>query len=126
MKWGKRKNNASPQALRTNTPFEKNPNKAPPPAKGVTDLSPKHVKRISDKELRQRINRIQMETQYKELTEGKSSPDKSKTKQAFENLEKGHKVVQKALTVAKTIQAIHKFANSDLVKDISKLIKETK
>lgn len=138
MKWGKRKNNASPAELSTHTtaklpggknaptPFSKNPNKAPPPAKGVTDLSPKHIKRISDVELRNRINRMQMETQYKQLTEGKSAPDKSKAKIAYENFEKGHEVTKKVLAIAKTAQAIHKFANSEIVKDIAKLIKETK
>jgi hypothetical protein len=128
MKWGKHKakaNNASPSAMRTHTPFEKNPNKAPPLAKGVTDLRPKHIKRISDTELRNRINRMQMETQYKQLIEGKSAPDKSKAKVAYENFEKGHRVTQKVLAVAKTAQAIHKFANSELVKDISKLLAET-
>lgn len=129
MKWGKHKgktNNASPTAMKTHTPFEKNPNRNPPPAKGVTDLSPKHIKRISDVELRNRINRMQMETQYKQLTEGKSAPDKSKAKVAYENFEKGHTVVKQIMTVAKTAQAIHKFANSDMVKEIAKLLKDTK
>lgn len=129
MKWGKHKakaNNASPSAMQTHTPFVKNPNQAPPPAKGVTDLSPKHIKRISDVELRNRINRMQMETQYKQLTEGKSAPDKSTAKVAYENFEKGHTAVKQIMAVAKTAQAIHKFANSDMVKEIAKLIKETK
>lgn len=120
MKWGKRKttNNASPSALQTHTPFSKNPDKDPPPAKGVTDLSPKHIKRISDTELRNRINRLQMETQYKQLIEGKTAPDKSKAKVAYENFEKGHKATQKVLAVAKTIQAIHKLYNSDMIQDL--------
>lgn len=126
MKWGKRKttNNASPSAMQTHTPFKKDPNREPPPAKGVTDLSPKHIKRIPDAELRQRINRIQMETQYKELTEGKSAPDKSKAKVAYEKFEKGHKATQKVLAVAKTVQALHKLAKSDVVQDIAKMLKD--
>lgn len=125
MKWGKRraKSNAkTSEPKKTQTPFLKDPNRNPPPAKGVTDLSPKHIKRISDVELRQRLNRMQMETQYKELTEGKSAPDKSKSKQTLEKLDKGHKAVQKVMAVAKTAQAIHKFVNSDLAKDIAKMI----
>jgi hypothetical protein len=128
MKWGKRKttNNASPTAMKTHTPFQKDPNRDPPPAKGVTDLSPKHIKRISDVELRNRINRLQMETQYKQLTEGKTAPDKSKAKQAYEKFEKGHDAVKKIVAVGKTIQAIHKLATSDTVKQVAKLLNETK
>lgn len=125
MKWGKRgsKSKSTTAAKKSNTPYPRDPNREPPPAKGVTDLRPKHIKRISDVELRQRLNRIQMETQYKELTEGKSSPDKSKAVEAYEKFEKGHKAVQKIMAIAKTAQAIHKFVNSDLVKDISKALK---
>lgn len=124
MKWGKRRAKSSSEpAKKTATPFPKDPTRDPPPAKGVTDLRPKHVKRISDTELRQRINRLQMETQYKDLTEGKSSPDKSKATQAYENFEKGHKAVQKIMAVAKTGQAIYKLVNSDMAKDIAKLLK---
>jgi hypothetical protein len=126
MKWGKRNNNASPAEMSTHTPFVKDPNKSPPPAKGVTDLSPKHIKRIPDAELRNRINRLQMETQYKQLTEGKSAPDKSKAKVAYENFEKGHTVVKQIMAVAKTAQAIHKFVNSDFTKEIADLIKNAK
>jgi beta-xylosidase len=129
MKWGKHKgktNNASPTAMSTHTPFVKNPNQAPPRVKGATDIRPKHLNRMSDVELRNRLNRIQMETQYKQLTEGKSAPDKSKAKVAYENFEKGHTVVKQLMAVAKTAQAIHKFANSDMVKEIAKLIKDTK
>ncbi|QED11506.1 hypothetical protein PP914_gp015 [Arthrobacter phage Qui] len=126
MKWGKRKttNNASPSAMPTHTPFVKNPNQSPPRVKGATDISPKHVNRMTDVELRNRINRIQMEKQYKELVEGKTAEPKSKAAQHYENFEKGHKVVQKVLAVAKTVQAIHKLANSDLVKDIRMLVDE--
>lgn len=120
MKWGRRRSKSSmssSSASKSNaTPFKKNPNQDPPPAKGVTDLRPKHIKRISDAELRQRINRMQMETQYKDLTEGKSAPDKSKAKQAAENFEKGHKAVQKIVAVAGTIQKIYKIYDSDLVR----------
>lgn len=127
MKWGKRSAKSSKKSASSSknapTPFKKDPNRDPPPAKGVTDLRPKHIKRISDAELNQRLNRIRMETQYKELTEGKSATPKSKAKDALEKLDKGHKAVQKVMTVAKTIQAIHKLANSDLVKDIAKALK---
>lgn len=129
MKWGKRKgktNNASPSAMQTHTPFVKDVNRNPPRVKGATDISPKHVNRMTDVELRNRIGRLQMETQYKQLTEGKSAPDKSKAKVAYENFEKGHDVTKKILGVAKTAQAIHKFATSDLVKEIAKQIKELK
>lgn len=117
MKWGKRRAKTSSEpAKKSNTPFAKDPHRDPPPAKGVTDLRPKHVKRISDTELRQRINRLQMETQYKDLTEGKSAPDKSKARQAAENFEKGHKAVQKIVAVAGTIQKIYKIYDSDAVR----------
>lgn len=119
MKWGKRKSKSSSSSKSTATPFAKNAKKDPPPAKGVTDLRPKHVKRISDAELRQRINRMQMETQYKELTEGKSSPDKNKVKQAAENFEKGHKAVQKIVAVVGTVQKIYKIYDSDMVRAVT-------
>lgn len=122
MKWGKRKgasHNASPSAMKTHTPFEKNPNKNPPPAKGVTDLSPKHVKRISDVELRNRINRIQMETQYKQLTEGKTdNGTQSKAKIALHHVNKGHKAVIAILAVAGTAQKIYKLYNSPMVREM--------
>jgi hypothetical protein len=126
MKWGKRKttNNASPSAMPTHTPFVKNPNQAPPRVPGATDIRPKHVNRMSDAELRNRINRIQMEKQYKELIEGKAAPDKSKARQAYENFEKGHDATKKVLAVAKTIQAIHKLATSDMAKQIAKALKD--
>lgn len=120
MKWGKRssKGSKSPASKSKNapTPFKKNPNRDPPPAKGVTDLRPKHVKRIPDAELRQRINRIQMETQYKELTEGKSAAPKSKTAEAYAKFEKGHTAVTKILAVATTAQKIYKLYNSPMVR----------
>lgn len=120
MKWGKRSSKkATAPSKQVATPFPKNR-----PAKGVTDLSPKPIKQIPDVELRQRINRIQMETQYKDLTEGKSEAPKSKVKKSFENMEKGHKIVKNVMGVAKTAQTIHKFANSDLAKDIAKLLKD--
>lgn len=125
MKWGKRraKSSSSSSSKNAPTPFKKDPNRDPPPAKGVTDLRPKHVKRISDKELRERLNRMQMEKQYKELIEGKSDDaPKSKSKDALEKLDKGHKAVQKIMAVAKTAQAIHKLVNSDLTKDIAKML----
>jgi len=126
MKWGKRKakgNMSKSEFLNPKaTPF---PRTRPPyTPKGVTDLSPKPIKKITDKELRERLNRIQMETQYKDLTEGKTEAPKSKVKSAIDNMEKGHKVVKGALTVAKTAQAIHKLAKSDLVKDIAEFLKD--
>jgi len=121
MKWGKRSAKSSSKSSSTSkaTPFAKNPAKDPPPAKGVTDLRPKHIKRMSDTELRQRINRMQMETQYKDLTEGKSAPDKSKAKQAVEKFEKGHKAVKGILAVAKTAQAIYKLYDSNEVRMVT-------
>jgi hypothetical protein len=44
----------------------------------------------------------------------------------LKKLDDGHKAVQKIMAVAKTAQAIHKFANSELVKDIAKMIKDSK
>lgn len=125
MKWGKRKtkNNASPSAMKTHTPFVKNPNQAPPRVKGATDIRPKHVNRMSDQELRNRINRIQMETQYKQLTEPKTEATKSNFQKGYENFEKGHKAVKSILAVGKTAQAIHKLATSEMVKEIAKSLK---
>jgi len=121
MRWGKRKSNtASPSSMSTKTPFEKNPNKAPPPAKGVTDLTPKNIKRISDTELRARINRIQMETQYSQLVNGTSKAENTgflaKAGNAHAKFEKGHKVVNNILAVVGTAQKIYKLANSDMVR----------
>jgi hypothetical protein len=120
MKWGRRSSKGSKgtasKPKSTATPFKKNPNQDPPPAKGVTDLRPKHIKRISDVELRQRLNRIQMETQYKELTDGKSSAPKSKAADAYEKFEKGHSAVKKLLAVAKTAQSIYKLYDSNEIR----------
>ena len=125
MKWGKRKSKGAamskteflnPKSVAT--PFPKNR-----PTPGVTDLSPKPIKQISDTELRNRINRIQMETQYKQLTEPKTDNPKSKAKVIGENFDKGHKAVKKILDVGKTAQAVYKLANSDLVKEIAKSLK---
>jgi hypothetical protein len=126
MKWGRRKakNNASPSAMKTHTPFTKNPNQAPPRVKGATDIRPKHVNRMSDVELRNRINRIQMETQYKQLVEPKTAESKSKFQTGYDNFEKGHTAVKKIIAVGKTVQAIHKLYNSELVKDIRKMMTE--
>jgi len=117
MRWGKKKSQAAlPSNMPTHTPFKKDPTREPPPAKGVTDLSPKHIKRISDTELRARINRIQMETQYTQLTGGSGGTTGSKAKDAYAKFEKGHKVVNNLLGVIGTAQKIYKLANSDMVR----------
>lgn len=120
MKWGKRGSKSSKSTASNSknkpTPFKKDPTRDPPPAKGVTDLRPKHVKRISDVELRQRINRIQMETQYKDLTEGKSNAPKSKLSKSIENFDKGHQSVQKIVNVIGTAQKIYKIYDSPMVR----------
>jgi hypothetical protein len=121
MKWGKRRAKSSTSSSSKNapTPFKKDPNRDPPPAKGVTDLRPKHVKRISDAELRQRLNRIQMETQYKDLIEGKSNnAPQSKAKKALNHVNKGHKAVIAILAVAGTAQKIYKLYNSPMVREM--------
>ena len=125
MKWGKRKSKSASMSKTeflnpkpVATPF---PKKRPTP--GVTDLSPKPIKQISDVELRNRINRIQMETQYKQLTDPKPVESKSKAKAIGENFDKGHKAVKKIIDVGKTAQAVYKLVNSDVVKDISKMLK---
>lgn len=120
MRWGKRKSQAAlPSNMPTHTPFKKPSSgvpREPPLAKGVTDLSPKHIKRISDTELRNRINRIQMETQYSQLMGGSGGSAGTKVKTAYAKFEKGHKVVNNILAVVGTAQKIYKLANSDMVR----------
>lgn len=85
MKWGKRSSSVKPSKI-------KKPRK-------------EKVKNLSDDELRKRINRIQMEKQYSELSAGK--------------IKKGQRVISKILTnsvktavgaivVAETTKAIRK------------------
>ena len=115
MKWGKRKakgNMSKSEFLNPKaTPF---PRTRPPyTPKGVTDLSPKPIKKITDKELRERLNRIQMETQYKDLTEPKPKTATSKATEVYNNFEKGHSAVKKLMAVAKTAQSIYKLYDSN-------------
>lgn len=128
MKWGVRRLSKGRKSVSKSeflapkpvaTPFPKNR-----PTPGVTDLSPKPIKQISDVELRNRINRIQMETQYSQLTNPKVETPDSKFKKGYQNFEKGHDAVKKIINVGKTAQSIHKLAKSDLIKDIAAMLSD--
>lgn len=94
MKWGKRK---AKSTISDSTKKSKKKQK-------------EDISKLSDSELRQRINRIQMEKQYKQLT----TPEKSY----------GQKFVQNVLTNAAQ-QTASKYVSQYMNKGVESLLKQT-
>lgn len=79
MKWGKRKRQTSDSEESTNAPAAPAaPVRKPRKVAGKTEIDDgKDVSRMSDKDLRERINRINMEQQYEKLTAPSYPPVKN-------------------------------------------------
>lgn len=79
MKWGKRRSRTSDSDESSNAPAAPaTPVKKPRKVAGKTETEDgKELSRMSDKELRERINRINMEQQYEKLTAPSYPPVKN-------------------------------------------------
>lgn len=97
MKWGKRKNRSSGSDSSNVKPARTKKTK---PVKA-------DVKKMSDKELRDKINRMQMEQQYAKLTG---------TKEGRATLEKGQKIFKQTMAVIDTANRVYGVYNSPLGK----------
>ena len=101
MKWGKRKNRSSSSDSSNVKPARTKKTK---PVKA-------DVKKMSDKELRDKINRMQMEQQYAKLTG---------TKEGRSKVETGKEVFKRTMTVVNTANQVYNAYNSP----VGKLIRE--
>lgn len=96
MKWGRRKNQSG-SVSKTGQ------------SKKAKEKPIDKARKMSDEELRKKINRIQMEQQYVKLTSGKS--EKTKVQQ-------GQQALQNGLRIWGTAAAIYAAVNSPLAKEI--------
>lgn len=101
MRWGRRKGGSSGSDSSV-TPAKK--------AKKVKAVKP-DVKKMSDKELRDKINRMQMEQQYAKLTG---------TKEGRSKIEIGKEVFKRTMTVVNTANQVYSAYNSP----VGKLIRD--
>lgn len=101
MRWGRRKGTSSSSDSSVKT------------AKKVKPVTP-DVKTMSDKELREKINRIQMEQQYAKLTG---------TKEGRSKIETGKEVYKRTIAVVNTANQIYGAYNSPVGKLIRDQIK---
>lgn len=108
MKWGRRKDRSGSGGSAS----RKSKRKA---AAEAEILSQKKLKKMSNKQLRERINRIQMEQQYAKLT---TAPD-SKPK-----IKQGKEKVDEVLSYWNTASSVYNAVNSPLGKEIRKQLTE--
>ena len=97
MKWGKRRARSSGSDSGDSKPARSKKTK---PVKA-------DVKQMSDKELRDKINRMQMEQQYAKLTG---------TKEGRSKIEKGQKIFKQTMAVIDTANRVYGVYNSPLGK----------
>lgn len=97
MRWGRRKGAGSSSESSVKTAKT---------AKKVKPVKP-DIKKMSDKELRDKINRLQMEQQYAKLTG---------TKEGRATLEKGQKIFKQTMAVIDTANRVYGVYNSPLGK----------
>lgn len=115
MRWGRRK--AHTDSVETASSVAA-PKAAAKPRKvaGKTEVNDgKDVSRMSDKELRERINRINMEQQYDKLT---AQP------KAVHKITKGKDAVNNLMTYWNTASSLYNAYNSPMVKEIKKQFKK--
>lgn len=104
MRWGRRKGAGSSSESSVKTAKT---------AKKVKPVKP-DVKKMSDEELRKKINRIQMEQQYAKLTG---------TKEGRSKIETGKEVYKRTIAVVNTANQIYSAYNSPVGKIIRDQIK---
>lgn len=110
MKWGKRRRSNSDSEA-SETPAAK-PRKVA--GKTVTDDG-KDISRMSDKQLRERINRINMEQQYSKMT---SEP------KAASRISKGKDQIDNAMKYWNTANSLYTAYHSPMGKEIKKVVEE--
>lgn len=111
MRWGVRR---ARRNVTSSTPSAKSERKTSADFKRVKTVRSKHPSELSNKQLKDLNERLNLEKQFKELT---TKVDKKK-------VDAGHDKVKYILGFATTALTIHQVAKSPLTKDVGKMFKK--